>query len=199
MSADQLETPRQSRPAARLLVGVATVVAMAGCLGPWRNVHVVVSGELWRSAQLTADDLESVVHELGIRSVLNLRGPRPGDGWYEAELAVASRARVVHLDFELWADREVSQEDARALVQVMAGAPKPLLIHCWGGADRTGFASALYRYAIAHEEAREASKELSFRYGHLPMFSPRVAAMDRSFDQFVDVESQTPHPVQSKP
>jgi protein tyrosine/serine phosphatase len=173
-----------------LLFGATALLAVSGCMHLLRNVHVVVPGEVWRSAQLPASELEAVVKEYGIRSVLNLRGPRPGAEWYDAEIDMATRQGVEHIDFELWSGRDVSPAEAGALVQVMAHAPKPLLIHCWGGADRTGLASALYRYAIAHDEAREAAKELSVWYGHAPLVHPAVAAMDRSFTAFVNTSPQ---------
>lgn len=151
-----------------------------------RNVHEVVPGALYRSAQLSPAALEDLVARRGLRAVLNLRGARPGQAWYDAELAAAARAGVAHLDFELSAVQEVAPDRARALVALMAAAPKPLLIHCQAGADRTGLASALYLAAVEGVSAEQAGAELSTWYGHLPWLWSPVAAMDRSFAAFLD-------------
>lgn len=54
-----------------------------------------------------------------------------------------------------------------ALEQVMRDAPKPLLIHCKAGADRTGLASALYLGALEHQTRETAGWQLSILYGHI--------------------------------
>lgn len=146
----------------------------------------MVPGELWRSAQLSPGALEALAQRAQLRSVVNLRGARPGALWYEEELEASRRAGLAHFDFELSAEQEVTPAQARALLELMARAPKPLLVHCQGGADRSALASALYRYAVAHEADVLAADELSAWYGHLPWLYPSRLAMDRSFRAFVE-------------
>ena len=71
------------------------------------------------------------------------------------------------------------------IVQILKDAQKPLLIHCYGGADRTSLVAALYQFAIAKETEKEARKEFSIWYGHAPHFRKKVIAMDRSFDNYI--------------
>jgi protein tyrosine/serine phosphatase len=40
--------------------------------------------------------------------------------------------------------------EAARLVAVLCQAPKPILIHCEGGADRSGLASEIYLSQVAH-------------------------------------------------
>ena len=47
--------------------------------------------------------------------------------------------------------------------QLLREAPKPVLVHCEGGADRTGLAAALYLAAAGHPA--QADGQLSVRYG----------------------------------
>jgi hypothetical protein len=54
------------------------------------------------------------------------------------------------------------------------------LVHCYGGSDRTGLATALYLAAIKHAEESDAESQLSLLYGHLPFGS--ATAMDHTFD-----------------
>jgi protein tyrosine/serine phosphatase len=127
----------------RLWSALLVVTALTRCATPpfGQNIHDVVPGVVVRSAQLSPTDLQVLIDQDHIASVLNLQGASPGSDWYDQELKVTSKANVAHLDFGLSSGREVPVETAEELIQVMREAPKPLLIHCWGGADRTGLAS----------------------------------------------------------
>lgn len=46
-------------------------------------------------------------------------------------------------------------------------APKPLLIHCESGADRSGLAAALYLAAISGAGEEVAEEQLGLKYGHI--------------------------------
>jgi hypothetical protein len=149
------------------------------------NVHAVVPGAVYRSAQLSPKRLANLIDADRVRAILNLRGARPGTEWYEAEIAVAAHFGVEHVDFELSAVREVPIPRAEELVALLQRLPKPLLIHCEAGADRSGLAAALYRYAAVGDAPIDAGHQLSALYGHLPIFGSGTAAMDRSFEEYV--------------
>lgn len=107
------------------------------------NIHTVVSGEVYRSAQLKPDELRTVVRQFYIRSVINLRGKNPQQAWYRNEIAEAKRLGVKHFDVRMNAYQRPSVKTLRKLVYILQTAPKPTLIHCQGGSDRTGLASAM--------------------------------------------------------
>ena len=65
------------------------------------------------------------------------------------------------------AQSELAQPEVERLLQVMRDAPKPLLIHCQGGADRTGLAAALYVAGIEGRDEEAAEAQLSLTYGHI--------------------------------
>jgi protein tyrosine/serine phosphatase len=146
------------------------------------NFHAVIAGEVYRSAQPTADDIAAHVHRQGIRSVLNLRGSHVGTAWYDEEVAASDRLGIRHIDLQLSAHRELSDAEITRLEEIMRSAPKPLLIHCKSGADRTGLAAALYLLAVLHGRPGEAAGQLSWVYGHFPFFGSRSVAMDQSFE-----------------
>lgn len=175
---------------APLLLLVICACALAPPL--LQNVHEVVPGKVLRSAQLSPERLARLIETHKLKSVLNLRGPHAGEGWYDSERAVAATANVEHYDFELWSAKEVPVARAEQLIALMRRAPKPMLVHCWAGADRTGLAAALYLYAVHHEAAELAARALSFRYHHLKFTS--AAAMDRSFENYVSAAALRPTP-----
>lgn len=173
-------------------VGLGLTLVSSLLLGGWLsyllvcgNFYVVDAGVLYRSAQPDASRLERYAGEHHLRAVLNLRGGHPDAGWYGEELATADRLGIVHLDLPFSATEEATLAQMDELVQTMRSAPKPLLVHCQGGADRTGLAVALYRYAIQHEAPQQAQSGLSPLQGHLPYLGSRTGAMDRSFALYV--------------
>ena len=169
--------------------GVLSVVARPVS----NNIHVVATDTLYRSAQLSPERLAELIATNHIRSVLNLRGARPGAQWYDDEVATTTRLDVQHMDFELFSDVRISPVVADQLVRLMERLSKPLLIHCEGGSDRAGLASALYRYAIMGDAADEADRQLSFVFGHIPIFGGKTIAMDQSFADYVNSYPQPTH------
>lgn len=75
-------------------------------------------------------------------------------------------------------------DEARQLATLLRDAPKPLLIHCRSGSDRTGLASAIYLNQVANIDQETAERQLSLRFGHIgiPLVSPTYA-MDESWER----------------
>lgn len=149
------------------------------------NFHAVSDGVLYRSAQLSGPEFAEAIRQYKIKSVLNLRGAHPGEGWWEDEVAAARDNGASHYDIALSSKRFVGEEQVAEILKMLRAAPKPLLVHCRSGADRTGLVSALYRYAVEHASAADADGQLSLAYGHFPYLTSRTGAMDDSFRAFV--------------
>jgi protein tyrosine/serine phosphatase len=130
------------------------------------NFHTLVEGQAYRSAQPSPLEIRSYFAEHKIATILNLRGSNPGSSWYDGELSTARELGIAHIDFGMSARRELTPQQVLQLVSIMKGAPKPLLIHCKAGADRTGLASALYLAEIAGQDEAASESQLSLRYGH---------------------------------
>lgn len=145
----------------------------------------VASPDLYRSGQLLSSRWQGSFDEAKFRTVINLRGAKPDSGWYRNEMKFAADRGLAHYDFPLLAHQAPSIDEMKQVVQIMREAPKPILIHCKNGSDRSGLVAALYRYAIEGVPADVAGQQLSFWYGHFPWLLSESGAMDTAFKRYV--------------
>ena len=161
------------------LVGAYTWVHGGG------NFHEVEKGVVYRSAWLGAEKLEQAVDRLGVKTVLNLCGEQPGVEWYEGEVEVSRRRGVNFVSIGLSANTALDAAQLAKLTDALRDAPKPLLIHCRAGSDRTGLASAIY-VALRGGSYHDAQNQLSLYYGHFPYFGSKSVAMGISLERFFE-------------
>lgn len=159
------------------------------------NLHTVEQGVVYRSAQLSREDLSALVKRLGIRSVVNLRGENLGERWYDDEVQAASELGFTLINYRMSAAKVLTVAQMKELSLMLQGAPKPLLIHCRAGADRTGLASALYcvEEGMSLDSVR---RQLSPFYGHFPVVYGESIAMDVSLSLYLGSKSTSPAPGQ---
>jgi len=141
------------------------------------NFHTITAGQAYRSRQLDKEKFEYYIQKYNIKSIINLRGDEPGVKWYEDEIDISKKYNIMHYDLELPALKEPEDKDIEKIIQFLKFAPKPILIHCLGGADRSGLIAAVWKIVIESKQKSEASKQLSVLYGHMPFGKAR--AMDR--------------------
>ena len=162
---------------AGLFVGVAAestrVIALT-------NVHAVIPGKAYRTAQLSGDELARFIAEKKIRTVVNLRGVCPNTDWYLAEARATHAAGVNQEDVTLSAKRLPAPNEIRRLVEVLDHTEYPIVMHCQRGADRTGLASTAVKLLHTTDTLSQARRQLLPRYGHVPV--GRTAVIDQFFD-----------------
>jgi protein tyrosine phosphatase (PTP) superfamily phosphohydrolase (DUF442 family) len=185
-----MKRPAWFRASLRLGGGIAAslVMILAGYVSGdliHNNLRVVAPGQAYRSGQMDAGEFTRAIKHYGIKSILNLRGENPTKSWHQAEIATAAKLNVAHYDRSLRSGEQLTLEQMNDLVTLLRDAPKPVLIHCLGGADRSALVSALYGFAIADEKPDEAAREFSIWNGHVPLIRPKVTAMDDSFWRYV--------------
>jgi protein tyrosine/serine phosphatase len=147
--------------------------------GFYENYHEVIPGQLYRSGQLTPDQLLRHAGEDRLKTVLNLR-PGTNEHWHAQEVAVCERRGIRYRDFPIAGDVAPTRRQLEELVTLMRGLPGPILIHCRHGADRTGLAVALYLREIDRKTEDVAGRALSMRYGHTPI----MKMFDEAFHDF---------------
>ena len=146
------------------------------------NFHTVVPGQFYRSGQLSAGQLMEFQSAYGIRTIINLRGSNPQSAWYRREVKASHDLGIAHVDFRMSAGVLLTKDRAEQLIRIMEKARKPILVHCQGGADRSGLVSSLYMAAVRKAGESASESELSIRYGHIGIpYLSRTYAMDRSW------------------
>lgn len=188
-------TKSMSRWIRRLLLLLAVPAAVLAAyflsLFAHDNFHIVSPGLVYRSAQMNGDALAGIIREYGVKSILNLRGSAMDKDWYVEELNTARRLGVQHYDFALSATRELKDTEMDEILATIRDAPKPVLIHCKSGADRTGLVGALYLYGLEGRSASAAGRQMTVLYGHVPhLLWSGTEAMDNSFWRYVENHQQ---------
>jgi protein tyrosine phosphatase (PTP) superfamily phosphohydrolase (DUF442 family) len=131
------------------------------------NLHEVVPGRFFRSAEMSQERLVQVAQEHGIKTVVDLRmgGPtaKAGQPIDPADLA----ARGIHYEHvRLNSKRIPPPEQLRLLLRTFADAEVPVLVHCSSGANRTGVASAIWLLEMEGRPLEEAKGQLAMRFGY---------------------------------
>jgi hypothetical protein len=146
------------------------------------NVHTVIPGRVYRTAQLTPDRLRAFIAEKQIKTVVNLRGVCAETPWYLGECRTTHAADVNQEDITFSAKRFPAPAEMQRLVEVLDHTAYPIVFHCQRGADRTGMASTIARLLLTSDDLPTARRQLWPRYGHVAV--GRTAVLDEFFDYY---------------
>ena len=136
------------------------------------NLHQV-SPDVYRSAQPSNKELKMLCEHLGVKSVLTLRN------WHDDKDEGKDLPLTLYR-VNMEADEVDPVKVAQAL-KIIAEAPKPILIHCWHGADRTGLMIAAYRITTQGWDPAQATDELiNGGFGYHASLFPGIAEWLRS-------------------
>lgn len=130
----------------------------------WHNFEAVAPG-VYRSNHPHHERFAAYA-EMGIKSVLNLRGVSDQSHYlFEAESCAQLGLELVTV--HLGARNAPEQHRLVALLDAFETLPKPFMMHCKSGADRTGLAAAFYLLHYTDATDAEARQQLSFKYLHI--------------------------------
>ena len=157
-----------------------------GYLFIYGNFHKV-DNNVYRSAQLFSFNMPYYVNKYHIKSILDLRGATDSQS-YKDEINISKEYNITHYTYSIGTADIQTMKIMNKIVDIIKNSPKPILIHCKSGADRTSLATALYLYSINKDKI--APKAFSLEYLHFPWLGSKTKAMDESFDKYV---KQHPH------
>src|SRR5271170_1087632 len=129
------------------------------------NFHWIEPGKAARSSQAYAGFLGPFLKGRGIRALVNLRGPNPRWRWWRNEKKTSARLGVEHRDVMLSSKRLPTRKMLLALLDAFDELPRPFLLKCSGGQDRTSFAAALY---IVHTKGWSAFDDAQNQFARWP-------------------------------
>ena len=138
-----------------------------------RNLYRVAPG-IYRSAQPDGEEFRTL-YRAGLKSVLNLRAHH------------SDRERIGNLPLTLCElpmnAGSLTMKDLFMALVILRDAPKPVLIHCWHGSDRTGAVVAAYRIVFQGLSVESALNELKDRrYGHHRFIYRNIPELIREID-----------------
>ena len=133
------------------------------------NLHWITP-DVARSAQPYLGFYAAYLRGHSFRSVINLRGANPAHRWWRREKRIAERLGITHYDVRLSSRRIPARATLISLIDALERAPRPVLMKCSGGQDRTGFAAALYVLLAGGVPAlRDAQAQCAlWPYLHMP-------------------------------
>jgi protein tyrosine phosphatase (PTP) superfamily phosphohydrolase (DUF442 family) len=128
--------------------------------------------DVYRSEQPSRAGFEEI-RDHGIKTIFDLRSSHRDDS-----KAAGLGFKLVRVPMTAWGFTEA---DVVAALKVIKECPKPVLIHCHWGADRTGLVSAMFRVVFQGWSKEEAIAELRgggfgfhSRYSNMPKFIREV-------------------------
>ena len=129
------------------------------------NFHWVVPGEAARAMQPWAGGVRRFLKGRGIRAIINLRGRNDDLSWWKTETALAQGEGIAHLDAMLDSRKIPTRDMLMRLIETFDTAPRPFLLKCSGGQDRTSFAAALY---LVHRDGWQAIATAKRQFARFP-------------------------------
>lgn len=146
------------------------------------NLHRV-SERAWRSGQPTPRLLRRWIREHGLRTVICLRQPKASDRLVELERRVCAESGVVLEFLQVYSRGIPSVEKLREVHALLQRIEYPVLIHCQGGADRSGLISTLYLHWMEGVPL-DQTRQLTF-FPHLHIRTGRSGLIDKFFEAYV--------------
>ncbi len=131
----------------------------------FRNLHQI-SEEMFRANQPSPEHIARYANELGLKTIVNLRGQSP-KGYYLLEKEACARNGIQLVDFQMFS-REIPPSEAILEAKTLFDSiAYPALMHCKSGADRAGIMAVLYQHFRNGQSIEQALEMLSRKYLHI--------------------------------
>lgn len=108
-----------------------------------KRFGVVQAGRLYRSGELSPNELRHVARTYQLRTVISLLDPSVPES--QAERATADALGLKWVNIPLRGDGSSTADERERLRAALYGEAGPTLVHCAAGANRTGLAVGLWR------------------------------------------------------
>lgn len=145
----------------------------------WTNFYEIAPG-VYRSNQPTHERFVRLKAK-GIKTILNLRGAG-GTAHYLVEEESCRTLGLTLVNVNLMARQAAPRPEIQTLIRAFREIEKPFVMHCKSGADRAGFAAAVYLMVIEGRPVSEARRMLGVKYIHLKW--SKTGVLDYILDRY---------------
>lgn len=149
-----------------------------------------ISPEAWRAAQPAPHQVAAIARS-GVRTIVNLRGPRDCSS-YTLEQEACERNGVKLVNYQVRSRAAPTVEEVMGAARLFDTLEYPILMHCKSGADRAGLMSALYCYFRLKQPIEVAKRQLSLKFGHIRQADTGI--LDYFFDRYLADNAARPMP-----
>ncbi|MCV6631382.1 MAG: dual specificity protein phosphatase family protein [Flavobacteriaceae bacterium] len=133
-----------------------------------------IDDSIYRSAQPSKKAFGEL-QQKGFKTILNLRRKKD-----DQKKAKGTQLLLKHLRFKT---KALTQQDIIDALHIIQQSPKPLLIHCWHGSDRTGVITAAYRIVFQNYSKEEAIAEMRLaHFGYHQKWYPNLIVLLQNMD-----------------
>jgi protein-tyrosine phosphatase len=161
--------------ASRIRSGVLAAVVLTAVIGGTalyqrslpNHFEVVTEGVLYRSGLLSSRNLENVVREYGIKTVVSLHIQWPGeDDWFQQEQSDCEKLDAQLVLIPMKTDTAPTSEQIEQWTALLDDPDQqPILVHCKHGVVRTGAMVAIYQVKYQGKD-NQAVFDAMPQYGH---------------------------------
>ena len=124
---------------------------------------------------------------------MNLRGAKGKDDrrWLAEERAAAARNGLEHLSLRMSSDDVPPAQTLRELVRIIDTAPRPMLLHCAAGAERSALAAAT-AVLLEGGDLAAARAQFALDMGFVYAVNPRLPRVLDDYEAWLAGEPTTP-------
>lgn len=134
------------------------------------NFHWITEAVAARSSQAFFGGLRGLMTGHGLAAIVNLRGENADLSWWRYEKRICADLGAAHIDAQMSSRHLPTRAMLIRLIEAFDTAPRPFLLKCSGGHDRTALAAALF---VIHDQGWQAYAEAEKQFdrdlfGHKP-------------------------------
>jgi protein tyrosine/serine phosphatase len=161
----------------KTLIVLVFIAIFAGGLVLWqkvikdyvipKNFGAVEDGSIYRSGQICARLIKTILTKYNIRVIVALTGDKPKDIDQLAEKQAASELNMKRFTFPLSGNGTGDVNNYINAITTIAESVRqkePVLVYCTAGAQRTGGVIAIYRLLVEQKDASFVISEMK-KYG----------------------------------
>ena len=153
----------------------------------FNNMHEI-GGGMYRANQPSPKRIK-VLADMGIKTILNLRGESP-KGYYLLEKEACAAHGITLIDYRMYSRDVHTVEKLLGARDLFEQIEYPCVMHCKSGSDRTGIMGVLYRHYKMGDTIEQAMSQLSFNYLHVK--AGKTGMLDHFFQTYLDYNARTP-------